>query len=263
MFHAITGLPRSGSTLFCNILNQNPALYASSTSNLPQMLRAVSHVWSTNPETKNLLNLEPDATDTRMTRTLQAIIGAWYSNQSGRVIFDKARGWGANVLMLAKILPKAKLIYFVRDPREVFASVEKQHARTATVSELPDNQMARASLMFQDDGLIGSCVRLVEDALRRKHPNAIFVQHSELAKNPAATMHAVYEFLELAWFDHDFENVVNTATDPDGFYLNKFPHKGEGKVQPPAGKWQDYVAEDVAKEIVRVCNFMGTRLGYW
>ena len=37
-FNIITGMPRSGSTLLCNILSQNPAFHAGATSPLPEMV---------------------------------------------------------------------------------------------------------------------------------------------------------------------------------------------------------------------------------
>ena len=51
--NVICGLPRSGSTLLCNILNQNPDFHASSTSPLAQTLGALSQFLSTSPEVKS------------------------------------------------------------------------------------------------------------------------------------------------------------------------------------------------------------------
>ena len=41
----VAGLPRSGSTLLCNILMQNPAIYASATSGIPEVLRGIRDGW--------------------------------------------------------------------------------------------------------------------------------------------------------------------------------------------------------------------------
>ena len=54
-FNVVCGLPRSGSTLLCNLLNQNPEVYASSTSIVPVILGSTSNIISNSPEFKSLL----------------------------------------------------------------------------------------------------------------------------------------------------------------------------------------------------------------
>ena len=53
--HFITGLPRSGSTLLCNVLNQNPEFYAGSTSPLPALVNTLVNCLSNSPEVQAAL----------------------------------------------------------------------------------------------------------------------------------------------------------------------------------------------------------------
>ena len=46
----IMGLPRSGSTLLCNILAQNPAFKIEHTNPLPGLIGAMINVWSQSPD---------------------------------------------------------------------------------------------------------------------------------------------------------------------------------------------------------------------
>jgi len=123
MINVITGLPRAGSTLLCNILNQNPKLYATSTSELPLFLSQITKAWTNSVDVKNELNIDRKKTEDKMERTMRAYIEAWH--KSDKLVFDKSRGWSNNILMLHKLYPKAKVIVMIRDLRDVFASVEK------------------------------------------------------------------------------------------------------------------------------------------
>ena len=260
-FHAISGMPRAGSTLLCNILNQNPKFYASSTSNLPNMVKRVSEVWVNNPETKNLLDKFPEETEERMLKTLRGIVDNWYHDKDG-VVFDKSRAWLGQNLQLQKLCPDAKVIMCVRDLRDIFASVEKQNKKHALLSEMTENHSLRFENMFGEKGIIGSPLINVIDMIKTKPENIFVLKYKDLCRTPEQTMKMIYEFLGEPYFKHQFEDVKNTSTDCDGFYLNKFPHKGEGKVEVSNSKWQDHVSEDIADEIMKLGQYYNQKLGY-
>jgi len=253
--HVITGLPRSGSTLLCNILNQNPKFWATSTSILPQMVNNLVSQWSTSLEAKNLLATDREGTEDRILRSLRSFCNAWHKRTDGReVIFDKSRGWAHSVMHLRAIYPKAKVLVTVRDPRNVFSSVEKQHQKTPLFDDsknvLDKTILKRADKMFSPNGLIGTPIAGVEDLLRRKY-GVFFIKYEQLVRFPLEVMKEIYQYLEEPLFIHDFSDVKNTAIDPDAFYNFKFPHKGSGEVKPGnPEEWKKYVSPDLAKTIV-------------
>ncbi|GAG34263.1 unnamed protein product, partial [marine sediment metagenome] len=234
-FNVVSGLPRSGSTLFCNILNQNPRFFASSTSNLIYMTNSIITSWSSSLEMKNLLGIEKEKTEKRMQDSLRQFVDGWYRVEGKDIIFDKSRGWTLNYLMLQSLFPDSKLLVMVRDIRNVFSSIEKQYRKNPLLDDVASSigktVYHRADHMFSPEGLIGSSIVGIEDLIRRrKSQNILFVFYEELSVHPEESMRKVYDFLEEDYFPHNFENVVNTAVDPDSFFLNKFPHDGSGKV---------------------------------
>ena len=263
----ITGLPRSGSTLLCNILNQNPKIWAGSTSILPQLCSNLINTWSNAPEIKGDLDRAKEETENKLCRSLKAFCEAWHKREDGReVIFDKSRGWAHHILALLKIFPESKIIVTVRDLREVFASVEKQHRKNGTLDEA-NNPSAktlygRADNMFSKDGIIGGPIEGIEDIIRRKF-KVYWVKYDFLVERPKSTMKEIYEFIEQDEFEHDFENVESTATDHDGLYLHKYPHKGEGKVEPgKLNDWKEYVPQDIADLTMDRFKFFNNFFGY-
>jgi len=254
--NVITGLPRSGSTLLCNILNQNPRFHASSTSILPQLVGVLIKNWSDAPETRGALTRDESGTRGRLARSLKGLCEGWYHDQleEGKIIFDKARAWSYHLMALQRIFPESKVLVTVRDLREVFASVEKQH-RKEPLLDLGGNAQektiwGRAEQMFRPDGLIGGPVEGVMDMSRRQL-DTLIIKYERLVEQPKAVMKSVYEYLGEDAHEHDFENVESTAEDLDSLYLNKYPHNGSGKVEPAAlDSWQGLFTPDLANQIM-------------
>lgn len=253
-FNVITGLPRSGSTLLCNVLNQNPDFYASSTSPLPEMLSLMVNRFSNSPEIQAGLIKDSDEMTARCNAVLTAIIESWYADQDDKIVFDKSRGWTFNALLLEQLCAGAKIIVTVRDLRGVFSSVEKQHRKNPVFDASPGpvdkTIFARADAMFSPTGIIGQCAVGVEDVVRRFGDQVYLLHFESLTADPEGKLKEIYNFLEIPYFAHDFDNIENTAEDVDALYLNKFPHEGSGKVKPAdVHEWQEYVTPDLASLI--------------
>lgn len=265
--HMIAGLPRSGTTLLCNIFNQNPKFKATSTSILPQLLSIIVNTWSNSVEIKNLLEKEREKTENRMSRTLKSFVESWHEEKDKEVIFDKSRGWILNTLLIKKLYPDTKIIVLIRDLRNVFSSIEKQHIKTPFFDEAQNPQSKtiynRANNMFSPEGIIGLPIIGIEDLLRRNLKGVIFIQYEELVKNPKEVMKKLYSELGENYFEHDFENVKNTAIDPDGHYLYKYPHQGCGKVEPKSvEEWKSFISPDLADTIMKRFQDYNNFFGY-
>ena len=207
------GLPRSGSTLLCNILAQNPDFQVEHTNPLPSLLEALVTIWSQSPDIKGgLVPERKEETEGKLTRSAKAFCAAW--NDTDKAVFNKSRGWAGNILALRAVYPDAKVIVTVRDIREVFASFEKQDQKNPLLRLGATTILEKAHNMFSEKGMIGSCLNGVQDVLQRKQ-EVFWFKYEDFVKDPAQMMNRLYCYLELPEFEHDFENIVNTATDPD------------------------------------------------
>jgi len=251
--HVITGLPRAGSTLMQNVLAQNPKFKVTSTSELPSIISEISKVWSNSLEIKNYLNKDRVGTEQRLSNTMKAFIETWHGTD--KVVFDKSRGWTNTHLLLNDLYPDAVLIVMVRDLRNVFASVEKQHQKNPildTASNFEEKTVYnRADQMFSPQGLIGGPLAGITDVIQRKNRQAIFIKYEDFADDPEKTMKTIYEKIDERYYLHNFENIQNTADDPDGFYLWKYPHQGCGKISElQKDEWKQLYTEDLANIIM-------------
>jgi len=265
-FHVITGTPRSGSTLLCNILNQNPGFHVSDTSALANVLSSAQQAQNMSDEVVSDLINNKESAENRSARVYKAIIDAWYEDNSKKVVFDKGRHWTFSSLELQSVYPDAKMLIMVRDPRDIFSSVEKQHRNNPVFSQAasPNEKtlFQRANLMLSSEAFIGQPMVGVEDAIRRDHKNQMIIEYNALVSDPELVLRRIYKFIGEEDFSHDFENVEEVSGEIDALWLNKFPHNGGGKVEPQKNSWMDYIDGDTAAHIMQAYPFYNQKLGY-
>jgi sulfotransferase len=245
MIHFISGLPRSGSTLLCNILAQNPRMHATATSGILEMLFQVRNGWDKVTEFRAMDNQQSMAAKQRV---LSAMLTAYFAGVDRPVVFDKSRGWLAHLEMAEAILGyKPKVLVPVRDLRDVLASFERLWRQTSALAQTPDeavNYLAyqqianRLDMWAGADGPVGMAYNRIRDAQARGWASQMhFVRYEMLTAKPAETMAAVYRFLVEQSFDHDFENVEQATVEDDRVYGFANLHTIKPRVQPQPPAW--------------------------
>jgi len=260
--NVITGLPRSGSTLLCNVLNQNPDIHASSTSILAPMIKAISDSASNLPETTSCL-INEKGFYAKLHDSIKAFSSTWHPDKT---VFDKGRLWSSMGLIYKDLYPEGLMVVMVRDLRDVFASMEKQHRKTPLLHNenmvSSEGLFERADMVFSPTGMVGGCVAGIEDLIRRQLNNVLFIKYEIFVNNPAGTLKAIYEYLGTE-FTHNLDNVKNVSTDVDELYHNKYPHKGEGKIDAKnIGMWDKYISKDLAQLIKGKFPLYAETFGY-
>lgn len=245
MIHALAGLPRSGSTLLANVLAQHPDVHVSGTSALASCVEQVQRVLTDAPEIQSDLANVPGSYD-RYLASLRGLCDGWYADRDEATIVDKGRGWVMFPTLLAQLYPNSALVVCVRDPRDVLASIERQHRATALFgSPVAPTVYEAAERLMVPDGLVGGPIRFIEDLIRRNIP-AVYVRYETFVADPATTVDRVAGALDLSAHTWDFENVTNQASDLDALYRNKYPHDGSGPIKPSGRTWQDTLDPQLA-----------------
>jgi sulfotransferase len=254
--YCISGLPRAGSTLLCNVLAQNPRLYASQTSGLLDVLFGVRNQWDSLIEMRAM---DSKLSAQRKTAVLRCIVDAFYGDVSEPVVFDKSRGWLAHLELLQAITGKPpRVLVPVRDLRDVLASFEKLHRKNAASRQ---SEAERANYLgFQTtkqrcetwarfDQPVGLAYNRIKDALQRGWgPSMHFVDYDKLTRDPEATMRAVYAFLEEDYFPHDFERVEQVTWENDEVhgYAPGALHGIRATIKPQPPQWPSVLGKDAA-----------------
>lgn len=228
----IAGMPRSGSTLLCNMLNMNPRFHATATSPVIDVLHNMRSTFSHNPTFKtNDRQSQYDG----MGKGMKGFIEGFYHDKE--VVFDKCRGWSNNLPLLDAILEHTdtKIIWTYRNPVDVVSSIEKHYQKTILL-ENPDEAGggdfstigARVDNFINDGGIVARPVWLLNDAYEMGYADRILlVRYWDLTNKPQETMDKIHDFIGEEKFQYDkndFKDLKQTTSEFDGMYNFKFPH---------------------------------------
>lgn len=253
--HFISGFPRSGSTLLCNILAQNPRFHTTATSGIMDIIFGVRNSWD------SLVEFKAHPNDEAKTRVLRAILESYFADTDCPVVFDKCRGWVSLLEMAELILGReAKVLVPVRDMRDILASFEKIQRKQASLHQSAFERQhyfesqtveGRTQLLLQHDKPVGLAYNRVRDALRRGFGNRMYlVEFEKLTSEPAAELARIYAFLGEEPFKHDFEKVEQVTWEDDGVHGIKGLHDIRQAVRPIEPQWPQVLgkfAEDYGK----------------
>jgi sulfotransferase len=216
--HMISGLPRSGSTLLCNILAQNPEMHSTPTSACHEALFVLRNAWGEWVEHKAAKSLANN-----LQPVLNATINA-YHNTDRPVVIDKGRGW-LSLIELAEFAldRKVKIIVPVRGIPQILSSFEKLHRKTQAKDQGDYFQaqtiQGRAEHLLGGEQVLGLAYNRLKDATMRGLGDRLcLVEFDDLTHNPKETLEDIYKFLELPNFKHDFTSVEQYTHEDDSVH---------------------------------------------
>ncbi|MEM9301997.1 MAG: sulfotransferase [Pseudomonadota bacterium] len=230
----VSGLPRSGSTLMCQLLGQHPEVYH--TGHSSPLYGAISRFrQGISGDSFLLAQLDHDLerVHDRLLAAIRGLMNGWFEETERPVVVDKSRGWLKMVELLALIDPDFRMIVCVRDPRQILGSIERQHARTRLL-DFPDDIdahsiSARLAALFGNGGLVGEPMKSIEqmqdiedEAIRSR---LCYVTYEQLVANPVDAMAFIYDWLGLADHTIDPSRLATFIGDADSHYRYKFTHE--------------------------------------
>lgn len=232
-YHFITGLPRSGSTLLGGILLQNPRFHAGMSSPAGGLVNALMRATS---EGEFSVTMTEDKTQ----RLIRGIFDAYYDDVGdAEIVFDTNRQWSAQLPLVSKFAPEAKVIACVRNPAWVMDSVEKiVRANPLRKSKLFRNDAERATVftrtdvLTRPDRMIGYAWSALKDAYYSDEAGRLLlVEYDILCQRPEEVMRLIYDFIGEPYYDHDFDNVEYEAETFDTFLNTPGLHTVGKKVE--------------------------------
>lgn len=229
-------MPRSGSELLQVLFDQNPEIYGSPTSPLLEY-------WFGARANRNTVEAQsqPQALmDDAFFGFCKGGMEGYYSNITEKpIVLDKSRGWIAYYKFLESVIEaKPKMVCMVRDLREIFTSMEKVYRKTRHLPVGPDNPSAMENITIEGrithwerSQPIGLGLERLYDAKVQGYLQDVhIVRFEDLTTYPKATMQGIYEYLELPYFKHDFNNIIKSVEENDQAYGVYGDHKVKSKI---------------------------------
>lgn len=206
-YYFISGLPRSGSTLLSAILRQNPDIYADISSPVEGLCTTAVDLL-TGCESNFIIN------EKRRISILQHIFEGFYSEIEKPIVVDTSRAWTKRISLLKTLFPDTKILCCVRDIVQILNSFEiifkknSLYANTLVKEDLRHHVFSRCdSLMDNKEGIITTNWLNLQEGYY-SYPEMIYlVEYETLCKNPENTLKQIYNFLNLSYYEHDFENL--------------------------------------------------------
>ena len=240
-FVALSGLPRTGSTLLSAILSQNPEIHAEGNSAVCQFM------WDMQQSVVNSEQLKATNKDI-LDALVKPIPHIYYADVTKPIVVDKCRSWtlAANVEILNRYFNNPpKVIVLVRPMVEIVASflaLRKANGWSDVETILEDGS---EPIMRSLAG--------VEWARKNNNGEFLFVTYDDLVDNTQASLDRIYNHCGWEPFVHDLDNIINHHKENDAVY----GLIGQHDVRPQISRRT--VSIDLPDELIKECN----RLDEW
>jgi len=232
--HFISGLPRSGSTLFSAILRQNPRFQAGMSSPVSvmyiNMLEALS-------ERNEFAMFIPEGKKPEM---MKSIFETYYREkfEADQIVFDTSRIWCSKTNGLNLLYPNSYIFCCVRNLAWVLDSLERKiREHPFELSKIfnfekSDNVYGRIEGLTAANGLVGFSWNALREGFFGEHAHRlVLIQYESLTRNPKVIMDKLYDLIGEERFTHDFDNVNYAEPEFDARLGTPDLHKVRSKVK--------------------------------
>jgi len=252
-----SSMPRAGSTLLQNILGNNPDMYASPTSPFFELINSSKQVYTKSPVMKAQNEKEMKSAFLNFCR--YGLHGYYDALTDRKYVIDKCRGWNVNKAFLESFYPNPKIICMVRDLRDIVASMEKNYRKHIDKWDLADDlenpknvSVAQRVTTWMDTNArpVGDTLNKLKESIFRGYgEDILFIKFEDLCSNPKEIMQEVHEYLEIPYYEYDFNNIKQVTHEDDKFHGKYGDHKINSKIVPTESKSIELLGNIICKEL--------------
>ena len=237
----VTGLPRAGSTLLCQLLAHHPDIYCPGHSSpLCQTLVGLRQHLSNDDFLRAQLDVEFDVVYQRLMNAFRGFMDGWFAETDKGWAVDKNRSWLHHIETLAQLDPDFRMVVCVRELGQIVGSIETQHQKTILL-DFPDQSASltrygRAAKLLGEQGVVGAPLQALEalqDLDTSLQDRLYYLVFEHLMQEPVQAMQGLYEWLSLPPAKFDLHNLTVQPHESDSYYRFKFPHKTRRQIVPP------------------------------
>jgi sulfotransferase len=265
-----SSMPRSLSTMFQNIMAQNPDFYVTATDGLLELVFGARANFTTSPEFK--------AQDQELMNKafkgfcLGGIEGYAKEITDKPYLLNKSRGWGVYRGFLNEFYPDPKIICLVRNLKDVVCSYEKIYRKNQLQHDPIRNDSngkgttvhKRVDEWMHPTNTIGRAVERIFEMIRLGYDDKIlFVKCEDLCLYPDAEMTRVYNYLGVPYFKHDFDHIEQVTKEDDSIYgLGSDLHTIRPKLEMKPSDADKVLGKDITQWIYDTYKWYYTKFNY-
>ena len=252
-----SSMPRSGSELLQVILHQNPEIYGSPTSPLLEY-------WYGARANQELPENKSQPTELMRNAFMGFCRGGldgYYEEITDRpIVCDKSRGHSFYYSWLKEVLGEnPKMLCCVRDLREILVSMEMVYRNNRHLPIGPDNPATMENLTVEgrvahwlNTQPVGLALQKFYDSDQQGYlDNLHAIRYEDLTSNPRGTMVKVYEYLEMPYFEHDFDNIYKEVEEDSTLFGVYGNHMVKSKIEYRPKRYDEILGAELSNNIVQ------------
>ena len=263
----IVGCPKSGTTWMKNLLHSHPEIACRGETNFVSMLGMINQLVEHTNEAqkpKGLAPLEHEDARYLFVSGLGLLLAKWGMDEGIRCVGEKTPNHAVFATLLLDVLPGAKIIHIVRDPRDATVSGwfhNLSRGKPDFLQKFPDLN-AYAQLMIKQvwPTSVGNARAAGEKYPERYHE----VRYEDMIKQPKHNLTKILQFLGQ---DHS-PDIVDECIS-----ANSFQQWSEGRTQGQedpksfyrkgvVGDWKNHLDDNTVATFRKHLGPVMTELGY-
>lgn len=257
------GLPRSGSTLLCNILGQHPDITLSADSVLSDKIFNIMNY------TEKLIGesqYDADLTYKLHGDFLMSGIESWISNLSDTKFYlDKCRGWSSIFNFVFSKYPDTKVIFTIRDLRGIYLSFDRLSTTSVFLNPLTDHYQELSEKGGDVDFLNSRISHFLNGDMIKQHlislreiieldrpylDNIKIVKYEEFMESPNNILSEICDFVGMDDYKFDLNNITQVNYN-DCIYLPYGYHKLRKTLTPSIPNYNSKLRKSAQDKIFK------------
>jgi sulfotransferase len=240
-FIALSGLPRSGSTLLSAILSQNPDIHAEGNSAVCQLMWDMQQSCSGTAQQQLMASNKHDT----IYDLVASIPSIYYKNIKSPIIVDKCRSWTLpdNMNMLYKYIDENPKVIVLERP---LIDIVKSFVSLRLKNNWEGNP--EEGLLDEWSEPIIRSYNGVKWAKENNKGEFLFIKYDDIVNDPKLALENIYEFCELEYFEHNFNHIVNKHPENDKIY----EMIGQHDIRPKISKRK--IEVNLSNEMIKKCK---------
>lgn len=201
-FVALSGLPRTGSTVLAAILYQNPKIHTEGHSPICQLIWDIHRSFDNEYCYRAFLG---NNKTNLFKKIIMSNIETYYENTNRPIIIDKCRSWTIpeNVEVIKKYIRKdPKIIVMERDIEEIINSF-LNYAKKQNL----DIEKFKEALFVENSEPLTRPLIGYNYAKNNNNGEYFFINYENLISKPKKTLDDLYDFCGWKKFEHNFEKI--------------------------------------------------------
>jgi sulfotransferase len=217
-----SSLPRAGSTLFQNLIGQNPEFYVTPTSGLIELIFGAKNHYNNSQEVRAQ---DADLMDKAFVNFCRDGMQGFFKPLTDKpFVLDKSRGWGIHYQLINLFQERPKIVCMVRDIRSIYSSMEKNFRKNPTKenhvqnpNELVGTTLNKRIDIWGGGAPVGISVDRLQDIIQQGlDSNILFIRYEDLMDNPEEEIRKFYNYVELPYYDaHNFQTIEQITHEND------------------------------------------------